>query len=192
MNKPGGPLPASVYFRRRVAVFGGLAAIVGIVVLIIFRPDPSILGTQQLESASQDPVAAAETCAPGQLKIFARTDQDSYDPEVLPELWMGVKNVSADRCLVNVGTDRQRYVISSGPDLVWSSEDCQEGSVPYEVLLAPGDERETSSIPWDRTRSNLETCNSDRPLMPAGGASYHLTVFLGEQKSVETKQFLLY
>jgi len=185
-------LPASVYLRRRIAVFGGLAAVVAIVVLIVVRPDPSTVGAQQSDSSARDFESEAVICAPDQLQLFARTDQVSYDPEVLPQLWMGVRNISSLECVVNVGTDRQRYVITSGSDLVWSSEDCQEGSVPYEVVLGPGSERETSSIPWDRTRSSPETCDSDRPLMPAGGASYHLKVFLGDQSSEETKQFLLY
>jgi hypothetical protein len=60
------------------------------------------------------------------------------------------------------------------------------------MTLAPGSEQETSAIPWDRTRSTPDTCDTNRPVMPSGGASYHLSVFLGDQESAATKQFLLY
>jgi len=59
------------------------------------------------------------------------------------------------------------------------------------ITLQPGEERSTGSITWDRTRSTPDTCESDRPSMPGGGASYHLSVKLGPFESTETRQFIL-
>ena len=192
MSQAQRPLPASVYWRRRLVVFGGLLAVIAVVVLIVVRPGFGTTAEPAEEITEELAVVEVPTCLPSQLEITARTDQSSYEAGMNPQLWMGVKNVSAVECRVNVGTDVQKYVISSGPDLIWSSDDCQTGAVPYEITLAPGSEQETTSIPWDRTRSAPETCNGERPTMPAGGASYHLSVELGSLTSAETKQFLLY
>ena len=65
-------------------------------------------------------------------------------------------------------------------------------SAPTEVTLEPGVAKSTNPFAWDRTRSSTTTCTGDRPEVSAGGASYHLTVKLGDIESAETKQFLLY
>jgi len=193
MSQAQRPLPASVYWRRRLVVFGGLLAVIAVIVLIVVRPGFGTTAEPVEEEVTEElAVVEVPNCLPSQLEITARTDQTSYDAGVNPQLWMGVKNNSAVECSVEVGTDVQKYVISSGPDLIWSSDDCQTDSVPFEITLPPGSEQETSSIPWDRTRSTPDTCGGERPVMPAGGASYHLTVHLGSLESAETKQFLLY
>jgi hypothetical protein len=192
MSQAQRPLPASVYWRRRLVVLGGLVAVIAVIVLIVVRPGFGTPAEPVDEATDGLTVVEVPACLPSQLEIIPRTDQETYDAGVNPQLWMGVKNISAVECTVNVGTDMQKYVISSGPDLIWSSDHCQRGAVPYERTLAPGSEQETSAIPWDRTRSTPDTCDTNRPVMPSGGASYHLSVFLGDQESAATKQFLLY
>jgi hypothetical protein len=186
------PLPATVYWRRRLVVLGGLLAVVAVIVLIVVRPGFGTTSEPALEVADELAVVEVPTCLPSQLEITARTDLSSYDAGLNPQLWMGVKNVSSVECTVNAGTDVQKYVISSGPDLIWSSDDCQQGANPFPLTLAPGSEQETGSLEWDRTRSTPNTCDGERPTMAAGGASYHLRVYLGDLESAETKQFLLY
>jgi len=191
MSQASRPLPASVYWRRRLVVLGGVFAVIAVIVLIVVRPGFGTTAEPVEEELDTVAVVEIPNCLPSQLELTARTDQSSYDAGVQPQLWMGVKNISAVECTVSVGTDVQKYVISSGPDLIWSSEHCQQGAVPYDVTLGPGSEQETSSLAWDRTRSTPETCDGERPIMPGGGASYHLSVFLGDLESPETKQFLL-
>lgn len=182
-----------MYRRRRLAVLGGLFAIIAVIVLIVVGPG---FGTNSVEPEPEgleivDAVVIGK-CLPSQIEVVARTDQSRYDSGVSPQLWLGVRNVSSVDCVVAVGTDIQRYEISSGPDLIWNSSDCQEGGAPVELTLKAGEEQETQAIVWDRTRSTPTTCDSpSRPMMPGGGASYHLRVFLGELQSAETKQFLL-
>jgi hypothetical protein len=191
MSQAQRPLPTSVYWRRRLVVLGGLLAVIAVIVLIVVRPGFGTNAEPVEEVADELAVVEVPNCLPSQLEITARTDQSSYNSGMNPQLWLGVKNVSTVECTVNVGTDVQKYVISSGDDLIWSSEHCQEGAVPYEVTLAPGSEQETTSIPWDRTRSTPDTCDGQRPVMPGGGASYHLRVYLDTIESADTKQFLL-
>src|SRR5690606_29196167 len=105
---------------------------------------------------------------------------------------MSITNNGAVACVMDVGTDLQVYEITSGSELYWKSTDCQTEETPQKVALEPGVAQSTTPIPWDRTRSSAATCTSERPPVTAGGASYHLTVHLGELTSEDTAQFLLY
>ena len=145
MARSGGSLPASVYWRRRAVVFGGLLVIIAVVVLIVVRP--GFGGRPPLE----EPVAeetlegiAAPNCLPSQLELTAMTDQSTYAPGQAPQLWLTVKNTSAVECTVNVGTDVQRYVITSGDDQIWASDDCQKTSLPPNRCLPPA----KNKAPW--------------------------------------------
>jgi len=192
MAQVSSPHPASVYWRRRLIVLGGLVVVIAVIALIIVRPGFGLTGGMSEEALEDVDVVEIPPCLPSQLQLTARTDQVSYQAGENPQLWLGVKNISTVECEASVGTDVQKYVISSGPDLIWSSDHCQQGALPFPQVLAPGVEQETGSIEWDRTRSTPDTCSGARPVMPAGGASYHLRVYLGDLQSAETKQFLLY
>lgn len=193
MSQVQRPLPTSVYWRRRLIVLGGVLAIVAIIVLIVIRPGfGSGSSAPPTEPMELEETIVAPPCLPGQLELVAMTDKLRYDAGEPPQLWLMVKNTSSSECMLQVGTDVQRYVITSGSDQIWASDDCQKIRTPYEILMRPGQEMGTEAIPWDRTRSTPQTCDSpSRPLMPAGGASYHLRVYLGTLASEQTRQFLL-
>ncbi len=190
--------PPEVYRRRRLAVFGGLLAVVVVVGLLIWRP--SLGGTQVAEEVPEEDVVAEEAppvapCTSAQIELTPQTDEVRYDPGAVPQVWLTVTNTSATECELEVGTDVQEYIVDSGsrdnPDLIWSSTHCKSDAVPMTITLGPGQERSTASIPWDRTRSTPDTCNDNRPSMPGGGASYHLSVKLGPLESEGTRQFIL-
>jgi len=193
MSQVRRPLPPSVYWRRRLVVIGGLLVVVAVVVLIIVRPG---FGQGGSTPAPVEVEAVEEVkppaCMPSQLELIARTDKLTYEPSEVPQMWLMVKNISATECTLAIGTDAQRYVITSGSDQIWASDDCQKIRTPFEMVAEPGVENETEALPWDRTRSTPETCDSpSRPVMPGGGASYHLRVYLGDLSSETTRQFLL-
>ena len=189
--------PASVYRRRRLAVFGGLIAVIAIIVLIIVRPG---LGDQAAVEAEPEEVLTEEVvqvaaCTEAQIELTPQSDEVRYAAGAIPSVWLSVKNVGATECELGVGSNVQEYIIDSGsrdnPDLIWSSAHCQSPGTPMTITLQPGEERSTASITWDRTRSNPETCDTERPAMPGGGASYHLSVKLGQFESTDTRQFIL-
>jgi hypothetical protein len=188
------PLSPTVYRRRRLAVLGGLLALVVVIVLIIVRPgfgenaQPEVDDEEMVEVEATAP---PPPCTPSQIKLTAQTDALRYNPGEIPQLWLTVENVGFAECEIDVSTTKQEYRITSGSDQIWSSKDCQKGGVPMTITLQPGESRSTESIAWDRTRSSETTCDEARPIMPGGGASYHLRVFLGDIQSDETRQFIL-
>lgn len=209
-RNPVGPQAPSVYWRRRLMVLLGLIAVIVVIALIVARPGaasegtpsgsssesadaPSTNGTADADADAADAPAVPGACNPAVISLEAITDKTTYAAGETPLISMKVTNMGSAECDLAVGTDIQAFVISSGSDQYWSSVDCQSAPVAQQVSIKPGaaGAMSTTPIPWDRTRSDPATCNGDRPDAPAGGASYHLTVKLGDLKS-QTRQFLLY
>ncbi|PJJ73370.1 hypothetical protein CLV46_2957 [Diaminobutyricimonas aerilata] len=204
-RNPVGPQPAKVYWRRRLIVLLGLLAVILVIVLIVVRPGSAqsaggddkpadTAGTAESSSPTPEPIEAdgdAPACSPGSVTLTAVTDKGTYAPEETPQLSFSLVNTGTAPCLLPVGSDVQEYVITSGPDTIWSSKHCQSAPQAQEMILQPNEPVSPAPIPWDRTRSDPSTCEAERPLVPGGGASYHLAVTVGEITSDETRQFLL-
>ena len=194
IRNPVGPQPPGVYWKRRALVLLGLVAIVVIIALIIMRPGS---GTPAATTKSPSPTATsiaegAKACDPANIQLTAITDKNGYNVGETPLISMSITNTGLTACTVNAGTDAQEYLILSGTEQYWSSRDCQADEAPTETTLQPAVPQSTNPFPWDRTRSTTTTCDAARPAVAAGGASYHLTVKLGDLESADSKQFLLY
>ena len=196
IRNPVGPQPPGIYWRRRAVVLIGLVAIIVVVLLIVFRPSGTPTSPASSSKPSNTSTSAltddAEACDPTTIELTAVTDKGGYDQGVTPMISMSITNTGTEPCTINGGTDAQEYIITSGSDQIWSSRDCQADPAPAETVLQPAVPRSTAPFPWDRTRSTPETCEGERPQVGAGGASYHLTVKLGDIESAATKQFLLF
>jgi hypothetical protein len=198
-RNPVGPQPSKVYWRRRLVVLLGLLAIVVIVVLIVVQPRnnapaPTPSGSSPSPTSSAEPGADGDTveCDPTKLTLEPITDADSYEPGVIPQISFTLKSTMTVPCLVSAGSDLQELRVTSGEELIWSSKDCQADAVAAEILLQPGVPKQSTPIPWDRTRSATDTCDTAREPVVAGGASYHLEVSIGDVEAATTKQFLLF
>lgn len=122
------------------------------------------------------------------------TDADTYEADASPQFSISLTNTGAADCTINVGTTTQVFTVKSGDDTWWRSTDCQQNPADMVVTLAAGSSV-TSAEPvvWDRTRSSVDTCESqERPRAPGSGASYHLSVEIGGFASAESKQILLF
>lgn len=210
-RSPGGPQPSRVYRRRRILVTLGLLAVIAVIVLIIVRPGveaapaaaPSTTPTTPASSAPATapaaPAPSADTvaaCAPGQVEVTAVTDKQSYGRGQSPQLSWAIRNLGAAPCSLNVGTAQQVFTVTSGSDTIWKSTDCQTNPSDAAYTLPPASTgvppTKSSPLPWDRVRSRRDTCGSaDRPMVPGGGASYHLSVSVGGFPSAKSVQFLL-
>ncbi len=204
VRNPVGPQPPSVYWRRRLLVLIGIVAVVVVVILIVTRPgsgagDPGSSPTDSAgpsDSASPNPTDEAagdpsDPCDPTVIVIEPITDADSYGPDGQPMLSMSITNTGANACTFDAGTGAQEYLIMSGADRIWDSKDCQTGPTTLPVVLEPGKPQGTTPFPWDRTRSSTSTCTSERPPVVAGGATYRLSVKLGEVSSASDHPFIL-
>ena len=196
IRNPVGPQSPAVYWKRRAIVLVGLLAVLIIILLIVFRPGSGTPTPTDTKTpvASTAPVDAGEiaACTSEQVQLTAETDKGGYNEGEQPLVSMTITNLGAAPCTINAGTDAQEYVIASGAEQYWSSRDCQADPQQTPVTLEPGVPKSTTPFAWDRTRSSVDTCAGERPAVGAGGASYHLTVKLGEIESAESKQFLLY
>jgi hypothetical protein len=193
-RNPVGPQPSSVYWRRRLVVGLLLLAVIVIVVLIVIQPrgdnakEPKPGDTTSQSQPPADPDAA---CVPGTVEVTAATDKSSYAAGENPRLSLTVTNIGAVPCTINAGTSQQEFLITSGSELYWNSKDCQTDAADAAVVLQPGVPVSSSTpVVWDRTRSSTTTCDADRAKVPAGGASYHLNINLGDLKSNDV-QFIL-
>jgi hypothetical protein len=203
-----------VYRRRRLMVLLGLVAVIVAIVLIIVRPgssqgDESDAGGATNPSQTAGPTDGAGTpptvipteptaadgdaCAAKNIVVEAVTDKTVYEAAEQPQLSVTITNTGKNVCVLNAGTKAQVFTITSGEELYWLSTDCQVDPIDAEVSLAPGTPI-SSSVPivWDRTRSSVDTCGGPREAVPAGGASYHLSVVVDGFESQATKQFQLY
>lgn len=171
-----------------------------IILLIVFGPkassDPEASSSPKTtaeESTTPPATDASGTviCDPSKLTLEAITDATSYGQGENPQLSFSLKSTMTEPCVVDAGSDIQEFVITSGSDEIWNSKHCQTAGEARSVELQPGVPVQSSSIEWDRTRSATDTCESDRPVVTADGASYHLEVSVGDINSDSTKQFLL-
>jgi hypothetical protein len=204
MSEQPGRQPASVYRRRRLVVGVAFLAVVVVIVLLIWGvasgagsgsdpgDDPSSSASETPDPADTPEADGSTPCDPAAIVLTPVTDKTEYQPGENPMLSMTIVNSGPSACTLNVGTDAQYYSIVSGADPIWNSRDCQQDAAPLEQVLQPGVELTTNPFAWDRTRSSVDTCGSERPQVAAGGATYRLAVELGEVKAAEDTPFLLF
>ncbi|PZE86898.1 hypothetical protein [Curtobacterium sp. MCBD17_032] len=130
-------------------------------------------------------------CAEDQIVLTPVLDERVYAATDDPQIAMTIENTGSNSCHMDLGSAQQVLTITSGAEQYWSSKDCQTGGTSQDVTLKAGQELTTPAITWDRTRSSSTTCDAARAAVPAGGASYHLQVAVGEIESAESVQFVL-
>ncbi|MCU1528042.1 MAG: hypothetical protein JWP75_1805 [Frondihabitans sp.] len=212
---PVGSQPASVYWRRRaVLVFAVLLLVLVVIVLIAVKPGagssaspvatpttsaPAAVAAPSRTSATtpkatSTPAATAAAngaCTASQINLKPITDKSSYTSLQQPQISMSITNTSTTACTIDLGSSQQVLTITSGAETYWTSKDCQVHGTHQNVKLTAGQTLTTPAIAWDRTRSSTSTCNATRSSVPAGGASYHLSVSVGLIKSSTTALMVL-
>ncbi|HLP23775.1 MAG TPA: hypothetical protein VK139_07015 [Microbacteriaceae bacterium] len=193
------PVPAYVYRRRRLAVFGALFVVLAVIVLAIARPwaggpTPKPSGAASpLPTAGATPLSSdAPPCAREHVLVTVYTDAESYEPGVNPQLTVGVENTGPAPCTLNVGSSKQAFTIASETGVPWVSTDCQRDLSDYPLVLQPGALIKSEPVQWDRTQSNPNTCDAaTREPVPAGGAVYQLTASIDGVTANQSAQFTL-
>lgn len=195
VRNPVGPQPAAVYWRRRLVVLLGLIAVVVIIVLIVVRPGGENAGQETPSPTPQStnsgaPAAEDGACDPAVISIAPVTDQSSYAAGVQPQLSMSITNTGSVACTFQIPADAQVFSIVSGSDPIWTSTDCLTTQASV-VTLEPNTPLASAPFAWDRTRSSPDTCDTARPEVIAGGATYRLSVKIGDIESAADVPFIL-
>ncbi|MGL3200391.1 MULTISPECIES: hypothetical protein [Curtobacterium] len=142
-------------------------------------------------SPSASAAADGATCSKDQIELTPVVDKTAYGPTEDPEIAMSITNTGSNSCHMDLGSSQQVLTISSGEEQYWSSKDCQTNGTNQDVTIKAGQKLTTPSIAWDRTRSSSSTCDASRPSVTGGGASYHLSVAVGNIESAKSVQFIL-
>lgn len=217
----GTPPSRAVYRRRRLVVFGGLILLIAALAVGIWlviaqpwadaaepgaTPTPSAPPAETPTPATTDGAGATESpeptesggaaapCRAADVTVEAVTDAETYPAGALPALSISLTNNGSSACTLDVGSATQVFTVTSGDDVWWRSTDCQENPSNMVVTLEAG-QNVTSATPvvWDRTRSDVSTCEQEnRSYAPGGGASYHVGVSIGGFDAANTSQILLY
>ncbi|MBD8704895.1 hypothetical protein [Frigoribacterium sp. CFBP 13712] len=221
-NPTGPQPPSVYWRRRAVVALGLIAVIVIIVLIVVRpgsgASEPGAAATSSAPaadgSADDAATAPAETapaadatpepsadasaatdgtaCEPTDIALAAILDKESYAATELPQMAMSITNTGDADCVINLGSNQQRLVVSSGEEQYWSSKDCQVNGTDQDVTLTAGQTLETPAIAWDRTRSSPDTCDSEsRSAVPADGATYRLSVFVGDITSADPAPMIL-
>ncbi|MET4052024.1 hypothetical protein ABID81_001379 [Frigoribacterium sp. PvP054] len=150
--------------------------------------DPSDDATDDAAAGASD----APTCSTRDIDLKPVTDKTTYAATELPQISMTITNSGRSDCSIDLGSAQQTLVVSSGEEQYWSSKDCQVNGTNQVVTLTAGQTLSTPAIAWDRTRSSAETCEStSRTPVTAGGATYRLSVSVGDITSADTAQMIL-
>ncbi|RFA07674.1 hypothetical protein B7R21_16025 [Subtercola boreus] len=190
--KPGSGSSAAPVGNQQSAVPNGSAAAPGTagapdVASSASPADPSSTGAAT--GAATDGTAA---CAAGNITVTAITDASNYAAGVVPQLSFSIVNTGSTACTIDAGTSKQVYTITSGTETYWVSTDCQSAPSDTPAMLEPGVVVTSTPFAWNRVRSSPSTCAGTQAAVPAGGASYHLTVAVDGIASAATAQFILY
>ncbi|TGD30638.1 hypothetical protein EB835_11960 [Brevibacterium sp. S22] len=190
-----------MYRRRRITlgvasllVLGLLVlGIVGIVKAIGGRSDEpdktAVEETTPAESTTTAPVpdkkAASGKCPEGKVSLKAKVDPKSVKDGKEPEFGMVIENDHTATCLIEVGTEKQEFIVEKDGDVVWSSKYCaaaKDENAEASTEFAPQSEK-TAKLKWNRTKVDKNCNRSDEDFAPG---DYDLIVKLEDKKSEPT------
>ena len=188
---PVGPLPSSVYWRRRAVLLLGLL----VLLFLLSRctggddADPaaeSLAASTPVPSSAPSSPAAAPTSAPSttpsatpsptpsavaectdeDLTVTTGTDEASYEVGASPQLTLRIENSSGAPCRRGIGAGSVELQVRSGRDRIWSSDDCGGEGRPGVTTLAPGNPK-AATVSWNGRRSR-PGCTGDTERIEPG------------------------
>jgi hypothetical protein len=104
-------------------------------------------------------------CADSALKAEASTDEDTYALGSQPKLTLTITNTSSTTCTRDMGSGAVEFLVFSGEDRVWSSDDCGTGKAASVVTLAPR-ARKVVTLTWAGKRSKPNCAGSHEEAKP--------------------------
>ena len=148
-------------------------------------PDPSASPGPDV-SGSPTPSPSAAACPDEVLDVSAAAEQQAYPVGATPRLALSVTNTGPTSCARDMGQSAVELVVVSGPDRIWSSDDCAPGGDADLTTLEPG-AVEVSRVTWPGTRSR-PGCTGSQDQARAG--TYRVEGRVGDLR-VDGESFLL-
>lgn len=201
-RQSSGKLPAHVYRRRRITLAVASLLVLGLLVLGIVGIVKAIGGrsegsdkvaaeeTTPAESTTAAPVpdkkAASGQCPEDRVSLKAKVDPKKVKDGKEPEFGMVIENGHTATCLIEVGTDKQEFIVEKNGDVVWSSEYCaaaKDENAEASTEFAPQSEK-TAKLKWNRIKVDKNCNREDDDFAPG---DYELIVKLDDKKSEPTK-----
>ena len=203
-RKPSRKPVSPVFRRRRLFVGAALLLVIAVAVGGFAAISSALAGgqastdgggsatvsTQAAPSDAASPAATAPanpatptppSCEQNLVTVTAATDKAAYADGENPLLTLKVTNGNRVPCEVNIGTSQMEFLITSGSDRIFSSQDCQADSTDLVKTIAPG-QSETANFPWERNRT-VQGCAPIQAKPGAGGAYYVFTARLANKTS---------
>lgn len=173
--QPLGPLPASTYWRRRLA----LLAVLVLLLLLALKacggsdpkpqslagpsPSPSAIVKASLKPAAQPSAspaqpspspspAAPKPCSDSVLQVTTVADAASYNSGAAPRFTLTVRNTGTVACTRALGPDAVELRVLSGEDRIWSSDDCNDAK-GQGVLTLPAGQGRATIVQWPGKRT---------------------------------------
>lgn len=190
--RPVGPLPDSVYWRRRAVVVVGLVLLLVLLSRCAGGGSPRTLSqagpasspvatapTPSSPSTTPSPSATVGACTDADLRVEAVAERASYAVGAHPVLRLAVRNTSAGPCSRALGQGSVELSVLSGEDRIWSSDDCAPGGPAGVETLQP-QQLKAITLTWAARRSS-PGCPSAGPEIAAG--SYRVVGRVGELRT---------
>jgi hypothetical protein len=190
---PIGPLPAAVYWRRRLVLLAALLA-----ALFVLRacvgggdaprttgagPTPTVTrsaATKPSPTPSRSLVRTGPvTCTDAMLQLTVTSDAKTYPVGSSPRFVLRVANTSDRSCRRDLGGKPLELRVYSGEDRIWSSDDCGDTTTSSVQTIGAHSYLETT-MTWPGTRSR-PGCTGDKPKAQPG--TYYVRLSVGSART---------
>lgn len=199
-RQSNGKQPAHVYRRRRYMLLAASLVVIGLMVLGVVgivrglgiggEEEPVAEDTPSASPTSQAPVpnekAASGKCPVDKVGLKAKVDKKSVKEDAKPKFEMVIENKHTATCLIEVGTEKQEFLVEKNGDVVWSSKFCaadDDENAEVSTEFAP-ESKKTAQFEWNRVRVDKNCNRTNKDFEPG---KYELIVKLGDKKSKPAK-----
>lgn len=189
---PVGPEPASVYWRRRIAVILGALVVIALLWVLISPggsdeqsaadASPSALPTLATDSPAASPgpgSTSGAACQDSDITVSVSSDKTAFTTGSPVAFIMKIANTGTVPCSRDVGPGANTFVITSGGFDVWSSDDCSPSN-DSQIEEIPAGEAFAVKGTWDSTVT-ANGCGADAT--PAQPGAYQVEATNGEVTS---------
>ena len=200
--RPVGPLPARVYWVRRVLALALLALLLLLLTRLFGgggdegtspgatagtpKPTPIATGAGSARPASTPP--GGGVCPDVAMRVSATTGAQRYPTGTLPQLTVTVTNTGDRPCSRDLAATKRTLTVLSGTQRIWSSADCASAT-PVVQMLQPG-LPVVLPVAWNRRRS-IPGCAGASPAPLAEPGTYRLRGQLDGLPPVDGGSFTL-